>query len=94
MSYSFSIKAASKAEALVAVAAEFDKVVASQEVHKADKDLAMKHAEAVVGFLPDDPVREVAVSCNGYLSWSALPAEQHFGGVSVACSASLVEKKA
>lgn len=92
MSYSFTVKAATKAEVLAAVAVEMDKVIASQPVHAADKDLVLAHAATVVGFLPDDPSRDISVGCNGYLSWTAQPAEEHISGVSVNCGANLVAK--
>ncbi|WP_316228388.1 MULTISPECIES: hypothetical protein [unclassified Bradyrhizobium] len=71
MSYSFTVRAATKAEAKAAVAAQFDQVVVTQPIHARDKDAALVNAGAVIDLLadqgPDD--HEIAVSCNGYVGW-------------------------
>jgi len=90
MSYSFSIVAATKALALVAVAAEFDKVVASQPIHARDREAVLKNADAVVSLLADDDTKDVAVSCNGYVSWTG---EGNLCNASVSASAGLSPRK-
>lgn len=72
MSYSFAILGATKAAALLLVTAEFDKIVASQACHQADRAQAVAAAEAFVGVLPDDDSKDVAVQMSGSLSgnWS------------------------
>ena len=71
MSYSFSVKASTKDEAKAAVAAEFNKVVATQPIHARDKAAALANASAVIDLLSDDvPAGYViGVSCNGYVGW-------------------------
>jgi hypothetical protein len=71
MSYSFSIRAATKDEAKAAVAAEFDKVVAAQPIHARDKTVALANAAAVIGLLADDAPDgfTIGVSLNGYVGW-------------------------
>lgn len=70
MSYSFSVKAASKAAALAAVAAKFDEdVVKHMPVHARDRDAVLANAANVVGILADDDTKDVTVSINGYVSW-------------------------
>lgn len=70
MSYSFSVRAATKAAALAKIVAELDKVVAAQPVHAADRPQAQAAAEAFVGLLPVDESRDVNVSVNGSISIS------------------------
>lgn len=65
MSYSFSVRGATIALALVAVGAEIDKVVAGQPVHEADKKQALAAAESFVKLLPEDDTKDVVVSMNG-----------------------------
>jgi hypothetical protein len=69
MSYSFQVKAATKAEAKAAVEAEFDKVVEQQPEHARDKAAALANANASIDLLADDDTQDVSVSCNGYISW-------------------------
>lgn len=68
MSYSFNIRAATKAQALTDVALKFDEVVAMQACHARDKGAALAAASAMVGLLDDDESRDVVVGMSGYLS--------------------------
>lgn len=69
MSYSFNIRAATKAQALTDVALKFDEVVAMQACHARDKGAALAAASAMVGLLDDDDEsRDVVVGMSGYLS--------------------------
>lgn len=70
MSYSFSVRASSKAEAKDKIAAELDTVVTGQPVHAADRKAAQAAAEAFVDLLVD-PVEGqlVNVSVSGSLGW-------------------------
>lgn len=92
MSYSFSVLAADKAAAKVAVATKFDEmVVASQPVHAHDRAAVLANANAVIDLLPDDDTKDVSVSCNGYVSWSNPPSEEPaFNTAQVAAQASRV----
>jgi len=67
MSYSFNVRAASKAAALAAVSVELDKVVTQQPVHAADRAAAEAAAVAQVNLLVDDDTRDVSVSVSGSL---------------------------
>ena len=71
MSYSFSVKAASKAEAKAAVAREFDRVVETQPIHARDREAALANANAVIDLLADQAPdgHVIAVNCNGYVGW-------------------------
>ena len=92
MSYSFSVKAATKAEAKAAVEAEFDKVVASQPIHARDKAVALANASAVIDLLMDVPADKlVSVSVNGYVGWMVdQEGKQPLNSASVSAGASLV----
>lgn len=69
MSYSFTVRAATKAAAKEAVAAAFEEMVSVQPIHARDKDAALANAGAVIDLLTDDDPREIAVAVNGYLGW-------------------------
>jgi hypothetical protein len=69
MSYSFGIRAATKALALAAVAAKLDEVVQSQPVHKADREQAQAAAEGFINVLKEDEAMDIAVTVNGSVSW-------------------------
>ncbi|WP_316172390.1 hypothetical protein [Bradyrhizobium sp. SZCCHNRI2049] len=71
MSYSFSVKAATKADAKVAVAAAFDRVVEAQPIHARDKQAAVANAGAMIDLLTDDAPSGcvISVNCNGYVGW-------------------------
>ena len=70
MSYSFNVKAATKAEAVTAAEQEFDKVVAGQPIHARDRKAAMTTVASVLDVLPDDDAKGVSVSVSGYVSWT------------------------
>lgn len=69
MSYSFSVRAPSKADALEAVRAELEKVVAGQAIHERDREQALSAAAGAIELLTDDAARDVTASVSGYLSW-------------------------
>lgn len=89
MSYSFGVKAATKAEAKAAVAVEFDKVVASQPTHATDKDAALAAAGAFIDMLTDPGEGQViSVNMHGSLGWNS-PDPTSFTGAGVGISVSL-----
>lgn len=66
MSYSFSVRAATKAEAKKKIAEEWDNVVSQQPIHAADRDSAQAFAEASVDNLNDpEGTQEIRVIANG-----------------------------
>ena len=70
MSYSFSVTAATKDAAGVAVEAELAKVVENQPSHAADRQAAQDAAEAFIDLLRDPGEGEcVGVSMSGSLIW-------------------------
>lgn len=70
MSYSFGIQASDKEAAKQAVAAKFDEMVLPhQPIHQRDRAAVLANAGAAIDLLADDDSKDIAVSCNGYLSW-------------------------
>ena len=65
MSYSFSVKAATKAELGTKIQEELAKVVASQPIHAADTGQALTAAWSIFSLLPDDPARDITASISG-----------------------------
>jgi hypothetical protein len=92
MSYSFNVKAATKAEAKAAVAAKFDEVVALQPVHAKDRDAALANAGALIDLLADDENRDVSVGCSGYVAWSGADGEEQISTASASSTASLTNR--
>jgi hypothetical protein len=93
MSYSFSVKGATKAEVKAAVRKYFDEqVVPHQPAHARDRAAAFANADTVIDLLADDESKDIAVSCNGWVSYGAYedPAGSPLYGVSVAASANHV----
>lgn len=88
MSYSFSVRGATKQAILSAVAEEMAKVVASQPVHAADQQAVMANATAVVGLMADDESRDISISCNGSI-WTGVGGVQKVG---ISASANFIDK--
>lgn len=95
MSYSFTIRAATKALAAAAVAAELAKVAASQPVHKADQAQAQTAAEGFINVLKDDEAQDVCVTVNGSVGWRAVGDDerQEFTAAAVSVSAYLTVRE-
>lgn len=91
MSYSFSVRAATKAAAKAAVAAQFDSMVHVQPVHAADRPMAQAAAGAFVDLLHEDESKDVIVCVSGSLGWQG---EGQFTSTNVSASAYLTIKEA
>jgi hypothetical protein len=65
VSYSFSVKGATKAEVIQAANDQFDKVVNGQPVHAADMPAAMTAAQGFVNTLMDDANCDTTLSVSG-----------------------------
>lgn len=90
MSYSFSVKAATKEAAKKAAEEAYDAMAAQQPIHERDKAAAMANVSAVVDLLMDVPVdKQISVSMNGYVGWM-LGDDQPLNSASVSASATLV----
>lgn len=69
MSYSFTIRAATKAEAKSLIAAKVAEIAHQQPVHATDHDQIVANAHAIVDLLPENVEgREIAATVNGYVS--------------------------
>lgn len=89
MSYSFHVRTTSKAAAKAAVAAELDKVVASQPVHERDREAAQATADAMIDHLPDNDTADVSVSVHGSIATS----NDTVQSVSVGANATLLPRE-
>ena len=70
MSYSFSVRCATKVQAMERVVEELDKVVTAQPIHAVDRKQAQAAAEAFVGVIPDPNEQQaVSVYVSGSVSW-------------------------
>jgi hypothetical protein len=65
MSYSFSVKAATKAEAVTLANEQFDAILLAQPVHAADMPAAREAVAAFTNVLMDDPTCDCGLSVNG-----------------------------
>lgn len=93
MSYSFQVKASTKAIAKDAVAAKFDEIVAQQPIHARDRAVVIANASCVIDLLADNDGKDVVVSCNGYVSWpSGTVEDAQLSHVSVAASAGYADR--
>lgn len=69
MSYSFTLRAANKADAKAAIEAKVTEVVAQQPVHAADQAAILANAQAILDLLPESKEGcEIGVTMNGYVS--------------------------
>lgn len=68
MSFSFTVKAATKALVKEKVASELDSVVRDQPSHSQDRPLIQSACEAYVDLLSDDDEKDIELRCNGSLS--------------------------
>lgn len=83
MSFSFTVRAATTALALAAVAVELDKVVAAQPAHAHDAEAVKETAARYASLLSEDAEKDVVIACNGWAEWQGTDAEPHFVGVNV-----------
>lgn len=65
MSYSFTLTAPSKVEAIALVNAELNRIVEEQPVHAADRDAAQGAAANMIALVRDEPDMDVKVSMWG-----------------------------
>jgi hypothetical protein len=93
MSYSFSVRAATRAAVLALVAAELDKVKEAQPMHSHDRDQALAAATAFVEIMPDGKAGyEIGVSMHGSVGWSGDSAgDYEISGAGVGVSAHFVQ---
>ena len=68
MSYSFNVVRGTKADLALALNEEFDKVVASQPVHKTDIGQAEAAAKSLLDLMEDDPAQDLSASVSGSIS--------------------------
>lgn len=92
MSYSISVRVAAAALGLAAVSAEFDKVVAQQPIHEADRAPALAVTEAYLGLVREPAEgEEISISLSGWVSTRGIEAEA-FNSAAVSAQVSIVQK--
>jgi hypothetical protein len=89
MSYSFAVRGADAEEAKTAVAAQFDKIVAAQPIHEADRAEAQAVAETFIDKLASDAERDVQINVNGYVQTT----EEQVTSICVGLTATLVTRE-
>lgn len=67
MSYSFVVRAATKAEVIEKIREQFDSVEIAQPCHVRSRPIVQAAAFAHVALLPEDDSRDVRVACHGHL---------------------------
>ena len=93
MSYSFTVRAATKEILLAKAQAEMDAVAATQALHDIDKAQAMQNATAIADLVDEEQGQDLVMAMNG--SVSARPSDQDgmlITGVSVGCSVWLARR--
>lgn len=94
MSYSFALRAASKAEAKMRASAKCAEVLQNQPSHADDMADAERSAHAAVDLLPDADDHDVVMNCSGSVSWRGTWGVDHMvTGVNISVSASLVQRQ-
>lgn len=93
MSYSFNVRAGTKAEVLEKVAAELNQAVADQPIHSADREQAEAAASAFLGILPEVDDKDYFISVNGSVGYQGEGEERVITTASVGVSASLIAKE-
>lgn len=92
MSYSFNVRAATVTAALEQIAAELDKVVASQPIHAKDRDQAFNAVKAFARLLPENTDgHDVVVSMHGSVGTDG---SENITGAGVGVSAHLEKAEA
>lgn len=66
MSYSFTLRAASKQSARRLLAAKFDEIVGMQPIRQRDITAITGAMNAAIDAVEDDPTHDVTVTCSGY----------------------------
>ena len=69
MSFSFTVRAATKADALSKLVAEMERVAAAQPSHEIDKAHVVSLAESYAGFVDDEEGKDFVIAMSGSLGW-------------------------
>lgn len=94
MSYSVSVKGATKTEAKQNLALQLAGVLEAQSAHSADMDQAAAAANAFIDILPDDETQDVSVSVSGSIGWKGELGAHTITSASVNIGAILIPKVA
>jgi hypothetical protein len=92
MSYSFTVRAATKLEAKAKVAAELSNVLNLQPTHVVDIAAAQAAAYAFIDLVGDDETKDLQVAVNGSVGWVHRSEPVIYTQASVGVNAWLVAK--
>lgn len=92
MSFSFTVRGPTAAQALEVVAAKLDLVVHDQPVHRLDAEIVKATAASYAGILGQEEGRDVIISCHGYVTHVGGIDAPVLTGASVGVSVYLMEK--
>lgn len=93
MSYSFTVKAETKADAKAEVERQFDLVVAGQPIHKADREAVLAAIAGFVDIIGEPNLAdEISIGVSGSLSWNGPMENEDYTGTSVHISARILNK--
>lgn len=92
MSYSFTVTAANKAEAVAKLAGQMDVVVQSQPVHKVDRDAALEAASSYLKLVREPKEGEhLSVAVHGSMGWAHGAVEGEYTGAGVGVSVTVLK---
>jgi hypothetical protein len=91
MSYSFTVKAETKADAKGMVADKLIDVVTQQPVHATDAHKAQAVVNAYIDMLVDDAAMDIHVSVSGYVQWTGAD-DKAITAANVSVNASLMKR--
>ena len=92
MSYSFSVRASTKAELISKADAQFEQMVQAHPEHAKDESQARAALASFLEVLTEDPAKDIVASCHGYLSWITLPQGTDTLSCSFGCSVNLIDR--
>ena len=91
MSYSFTVRAATKSDALKAAAAQFDQVCSSQPIHERDRAQALQTVAAMAELVTIPEGKDLSLSVSGWASWPGVETAT-LTAASVTVTAGLADK--
>jgi len=94
MSYSFTVRAATKEDAKAQASAKYAEVLQAQPSHATDMAAAEAAAFTVIDLLPAAADRDVVVNCSGSVGWRGVwGADHEVTGLAISVGAHLVNRE-
>jgi hypothetical protein len=92
MSFSFTVRGPTAAQALEVVAAKLDLVVSAQPAHRLDAEVVKATAASYASLLPEEEGQDVTIACHGYVTCTGDANDPYLTGASVGVSVYLTDK--